>query len=1086
MKKIFFSLFVLTIASSCVKFDDSTLWDAVNKNAAEIAALKEKCSQMNSDISNLKALVTALQSNDYIIECSPLADGSGYSIVFNSGKSIIIKNGENGQTPDISVSLGPDGIYYWTLNGEWMTDEHGNKIQAQGINGKNAITPELKIEDGYWYISYDNKKTWTKLGKATGEDGKTLFKDVTEDARYVYITLVDGTVLTLQKKIKIEITFNEGLEIAIVPGGEKKITYSLHNTSNDAMVKAIGQNGWTAKVVTTGPADGYILVSAPDPMTDDEVLVIVYDGDGSIILKSLNFVEGSITVSDEVFNVKGKGGQYSMTVNSNIGCRVNIPVNIQDWVSYKIERGTKSMETINLCFTVSKNLTDKERAGVVEITDESGIFSKRIAFFQTVYDQFEDLTIGGETANCYIINEAGDYRFPIIKGNGQKGVILPGDTADITGAVRAVILWQDTEILESVGIRDNWVVLSTKEKLGFGNALVAVTDSYGTILWSWHIWSTDYVLGQGDKTVYNYSKTNSYKMMPLNLGMYSISTRGSWDGHDTGLFYQWGRKDPFPHRTANKRGTDGNTTNSIKNPTTYYTWRSSTAWRDENRYDWWDSGVSAGNSSTTKPSILKGSKTIYDPCPAGYRVPPDDAFTAFTKTGTAVESKEYINATSYSISNFFSDYCYDFYLNDGDSHMRFPVSGGLNASEGELLSGYAYYQCAHSAYYTIGRNLTFTYQMVSPMTATYSSALAGVIRPVRDEGISDYISSDYTLDRTTKTLMTHTKGNGIKVLIVGDGFTDLDVRSGKYDQKIQEACNYMFNVEPYSSFKEYFDVVNMRVISPSSKFDGSGHTALKCEFGSGTHITCDLDSAMDLGYEVFGKFENIHIVVAINDSRYAGTCWMFTNGTSVALVPTSEQYWDFEDVIHHEACGHGFAKLGDEYGSSGSATEDLRSDYEYFTSFGWYHNVDLTNDPANIKWSRFLSDPVYGQYVGIYEGGFTVGHGFYRPTYDSIMNQNEGEFNAPSRKLIYDHIMQLSGKNTSWEAFVEYDKKNLKGSNVRDEDDAKNISPIPFVPLAPPEIVNAEDVIDRVKARRSSSGNVISSNNASSGISAGR
>ena len=133
-------------------------------------------------------------------------------------------DGKDGSTPVIGVKMDDDGIYYWTLNGEWLTDENGNKIKAvgtdgkdgangangeNGTNGKDGITPQLKIEEGYWFISYDNGATWTQLGKATGEDGEdgangqdgtngtngvdgdSFFQSVTQDEYNVYIVLAD-------------------------------------------------------------------------------------------------------------------------------------------------------------------------------------------------------------------------------------------------------------------------------------------------------------------------------------------------------------------------------------------------------------------------------------------------------------------------------------------------------------------------------------------------------------------------------------------------------------------------------------------------------------------------------------------------------------------------------------------------------------------------------------------------------------------------------------------------------------------------------------------------------------------------------
>ena len=167
------------VLSSC-KYNDDDLWNSVHGLEDRVAKLEEFCKQMNTNISSLQTLVTALQSNDYITGVTPITnDGEiiGYTITFAKSNSITIYNGTDGKdgvdgedgtdavTPTIGVKQDSDGVYYWTLNGEWLTDEHGNKIKAEGsdgkdgsdgedgndgadgTNGKDGITPQFKIEN---------------------------------------------------------------------------------------------------------------------------------------------------------------------------------------------------------------------------------------------------------------------------------------------------------------------------------------------------------------------------------------------------------------------------------------------------------------------------------------------------------------------------------------------------------------------------------------------------------------------------------------------------------------------------------------------------------------------------------------------------------------------------------------------------------------------------------------------------------------------------------------------------------------------------------------------------------------------------
>ena len=220
MKKLlaFAALFAVVALTSC-KYDDDDLWNSVHGLENRVAKLEELCKQMNTNISSLQTIVTALQNNVYVTGTTPLMkDGKeiGYTITFSKGNPITIYHGKDGQdgedgiTPTISVKKDTDGVYYWTLNGEFIVVD-GGKIQAEGkdgINGTNGTTPQFKIENDYWFISYDNGNTWMQLGKATGENGKdgedgvggdSMFTgiDYKTSTDYVIFTLADGTQIKL-------------------------------------------------------------------------------------------------------------------------------------------------------------------------------------------------------------------------------------------------------------------------------------------------------------------------------------------------------------------------------------------------------------------------------------------------------------------------------------------------------------------------------------------------------------------------------------------------------------------------------------------------------------------------------------------------------------------------------------------------------------------------------------------------------------------------------------------------------------------------------------------------------------------------
>lgn len=203
MKKIILLLIIASaVFSGCDKYDDSSIKSDINDLKQRVAALEQQCKMMNENITSIQSILSAVQKHDGIVSVTDLPDGVGYSVLFSSGKLIYLYNGKNGangrdgidgSTPQISVRVDSDGIYYWTIDGEWMIVD-GKKVKAIGTDGKDAITPQLKIEDDFWYITYDEGNTWIKLSRAKGDDGKdsdNIFKSVTAEDGYVVFVLND-------------------------------------------------------------------------------------------------------------------------------------------------------------------------------------------------------------------------------------------------------------------------------------------------------------------------------------------------------------------------------------------------------------------------------------------------------------------------------------------------------------------------------------------------------------------------------------------------------------------------------------------------------------------------------------------------------------------------------------------------------------------------------------------------------------------------------------------------------------------------------------------------------------------------------
>lgn len=314
--------------------------------------------------------------------------------------------------------------------------------------------------------------------------------------------------------------------------------------------------------------------------------------------------------------------------------------------------------------------------------------------------------------------------------------------------------------------------------------------------------------------------------------------------------------------------------------------------------------------------------------------------------------------------------------------------------------------------------------------------------------LDHYVSTDYSKDGVVATLQTATRGEGIDIVLMGDAYSDRQIADGTYQSDMEYLYDNLFTEEPYKSFKDHFNVYYVNVVSATEGYD-YGSTALGGFFGDGTLVGGDDYTAFYYAQKAISgeEVDEALIIVAMNSDNYAGTCYMYypTNatgtygsGAAVAYFPRGGNQTTFAQVLHHEACGHGFAKLADEYAYEymGAVPNSVVSDTKAEqSSLGWWKNVDFTNNPATILWSHFLADERYAnEGLGAYEGSLTYWSGVWRPTDNSIMRYNTGGFNAPSREAIYYRIHKLA-YGDSWEydyeKFVEWDARNRVSAATR-------------------------------------------------------
>lgn len=328
-----------------------------------------------------------------------------------------------------------------------------------------------------------------------------------------------------------------------------------------------------------------------------------------------------------------------------------------------------------------------------------------------------------------------------------------------------------------------------------------------------------------------------------------------------------------------------------------------------------------------------------------------------------------------------------------------------------------------------------------------------------------YQSADYSTDGTVHQLHTATVGNGIDLVLMGDAFSDRLISDGTYASVMSRAMDAFFSEEPYKSFKDYFNVYYVDVVSRNEMYYGK--TELNTWYGKGTDVGGDNDKVREYAGKAVSvaRLNDAIIVVLMNRDYYAGTCYMsyvndgnYGRGNSIAYFPTSSNSSIFNGLVSHEACGHGFAKLDDEYAYEGTVPGDYMDSRHKLEPYGWWKNVDFTSDPSAVKWSQFINDYRYAsENIGVYEGASTYAHGAWRPTENSIMRYNEGGFNAPSRYAIWYRINKLAFGpewNGTYEDFVEYDAVNrTPAANQRRIQRTLEAKKKNLPPLAPPVVL---------------------------------
>lgn len=307
-------------------------------------------------------------------------------------------------------------------------------------------------------------------------------------------------------------------------------------------------------------------------------------------------------------------------------------------------------------------------------------------------------------------------------------------------------------------------------------------------------------------------------------------------------------------------------------------------------------------------------------------------------------------------------------------------------------------------------------------------------------------SYDYDEDEVI-TLQKATRGNGVNLVFLGDGYNNKDIANGTYLKDMKQQMEYFFGVEPYTTYREYFNVYTAIALSQES---GVGTVNTLCDnkfettFTGGASLQCNTNDVFKYALRMptvnSGNLNQTLIVLTPNTTDYGGVTSMWADGSAIAITPKSSDYYPYDSrgIVQHEAGGHGFGKLGDEYIYHNAFISSCQcfccpheEEFNAAKANGWYENLSLTGKMHEVPWSHLIFNDKYSAVVDIYEGGFMHSRGVFRSELNSCMNNNIPYFSTISREAIVKRIKQYAGETYSFDEFVKNDNPNPGSRSTR-------------------------------------------------------
>lgn len=375
---------ILFSAVSCT-YDDTELKNKVNDLDERLTELEQRVKSINANVGSLMTIVNALEKDVKIDKVVSLEDGSGHIITFTDGSSINVPNGkdgadgDDGETPVISIGKDVDGLYYWKVNGEWLLDGD-KKIPA---TSKTEI-PQIRVNEttGNFELSFDGEN-WQDIGSAGGAG---IFKDVIDgEDEVIFILSGDKEPIVIPKAQKFALNIGKA-EFAVTPGGQLSVPYTISAADAGTAISVLATEGFKASVhynFDNNVSSGNILVEIPQPLTDGKVFVIAVNSKGTPSARILSFEEGQFMAMEMgETSIPAEGGELMVYVQTNYSYNVVIPEEANSWISYRFEDMTKALREEVITLTITANTEAVQRSAEIKLRDDNNVVYHTITITQ--------------------------------------------------------------------------------------------------------------------------------------------------------------------------------------------------------------------------------------------------------------------------------------------------------------------------------------------------------------------------------------------------------------------------------------------------------------------------------------------------------------------------------------------------------------------------------------------------------------------------------------------------------------------------------------------------------------------------------